>query len=369
MDARPEIACRELNRDGERGGSASAPDRWPVMICPLDRAPLVGSADQLRCAAGHRWMVRGGIPRMAPQGEVYAAAFGLQWKSYRRTQLDSFTGTTISLDRARRCLGEECWMQLEGKARTDVLEVGCGAGRFTEVLLSTSARVTSVDLSDAVEVNQENFPQGERHRIVQADVLSLPFAPAQYDVVFCLGVIQHTPSPERTIERLFEQVKPGGWLVLDHYTHNLSYFTKTAPLFRAVLRRLPPELGLRWTQRLVNIFFPLHRMARGSRLAQALLSRVSPVLSYYHALPLPDELQRQWALLDTHDSLTDWYKHFRTRRQIRSVLESLDCCDIHCVYAGNGVEARCRRSAPRRARQEPSPSGHPYAECGHPQGG
>src|SRR5712691_13193725 len=70
----------------------------------------------------------------------------------------------------------------------------------------------------------------------------------QYDVVFCLGVIQHTPNPEETIEHLYAQAKQGGWLVIDHYTYNLSHFTKVAPLVRRVLRQLPPEEGLMWTE-------------------------------------------------------------------------------------------------------------------------
>ena len=234
---------------------------------------------------------------------------------------------------------------MQRNERTDVLEVGCGAGRFTEILLSTKASVTSVDLSSAVEANQENFPQGDRHRILQADVLKLPFSMGQYDIVFCLGVIQHTPNPEETIRKLFAQVGPGGWLVIDHYTYGLSYFTKTALLFRMILRRLPPEEGLKWTQRLVKVFFPLHRLVRKNRIAQALLSRVSPVLSYYHVFPLDDDLQRQWSLLDTHDSLTDWYKHFRTKGQIRRAFESCGATQISCEYGGNGVEARGHRPA------------------------
>jgi hypothetical protein len=110
-----------------------------------------------------------------------------------------------------------------------------------------------------------------------------------------------------------------------------------------LLRRLPPAEGLKWTERLVNVFFPLHQTVRKHRVMQALLSRFSPVLSYCHALPLSDELQREWALLDTHDSLTDWYKHSRTKGQIGRILESLESIDIWCEYGGNGVEARCRR--------------------------
>lgn len=284
---------------------------------------------------------------MLPSEANYADSFGLQWKTYRTTQLDSRTGTTLSRDRARRCLGEDCWKSLHSTRRVDVLEVGCGAGRFTEVLLSTGACVTSIDLSHAVDANQENFRQNAKHRILQADVGDLPFLPQQYDIVFCLGVVQHTPSPERTIEKLYEQVKPGGSLVIDHYTYTLSEFTKVAPLARMVLCRVSPDTGLRWSTRLVNWFLPLHRAVRHHRLLQALLSRVSPVLTYYHALPIHDELQREWALLDTHDALTDRYKHFRTKRRISSYLKTLGAEAIWCERGGNGVEARCRRPSDR----------------------
>ena len=247
----------------------------------------------------------------------------------------------MTRDRARRCIGERLWAELDGK---QVLECGCGAGRFTEILLSKGACVSSIDLSDAVDANQENFPQGKTHRIAQADILQLPFAPQQFDVVFCLGVIQHTPNPEQTIACLYEQVRPGGTLVIDHYTFDFSWFTKTAPLLRLYLKRLPPEVGIKYTERLVNTFWPLHRMARYFYPAQMLLSRLSPVLCYYRAYPdLSDELHREWALLDTHDSLTDWYRHVRTRRQIWRTLDQIGLQEIWCDYGGNGVEARGNR--------------------------
>jgi SAM-dependent methyltransferase len=211
-------------------------------------------------------------------------------------------------------------------------------------LLGRGAYVTSIDLSDAVDANQDNFPQDGTHRIAQADIQQLPFAPQQFDVVFCLGVIQHTPIPEKTIACLYEQVKPGGTLVIDHYRHSLSWYTKSAPLFRHYIRRLSPEEGMRWTEWLVDTLLPLHRMARHFYPAQMLLSRLSPVLCFYHVHPtLSDTLQREWALLDTHDSLTDWYRHVRTWGQIQRSLERLGLQEIWCSYGGNGVEARGKR--------------------------
>jgi 2-polyprenyl-3-methyl-5-hydroxy-6-metoxy-1,4-benzoquinol methylase len=310
-------------------------------VCPVHRLNLIKCNDSsLQCPTGCQFPIAKGIPRFVPL-DNYSAAFGEQWKRYRKTQLDSYTGTPLSGSRLRRCLGEELWRDLEGK---HVLEAGCGAGRFTEVLLAEGANVTSVDLSDAVTANQENFPQDDHHRIAQADILNLPFEKQKYDIVLCLGVIQHTPSPEETIGALYDNVKPGGWLVIDHYRFRFRFVLRTAPLFRMFMKRMPRGKTIALTEKMVDMLLPLHKAVRNFRPAQTVLSRFSPLVVYYHGFPhFSDELQREWALLDTHDSLTDYYKRFRSRGQIRAILAKLGLEDIWCEYGGNGVEARGRR--------------------------
>jgi SAM-dependent methyltransferase len=311
-------------------------------LCSEHHTTLSQSGTDLLCPRQCFFEIVDGIPRFVPQ-DNYSAAFGEQWKRYRKTQLDSYTGSPISKDRLRRCFGEELWNSLEGK---HILEAGCGAGRFTEILLEKGAIVTSVDLSDAVTANQENFPQDENHRIAQADILSLPFSPRQFDVVLCLGVIQHTPNSEDAIEALYDQVRPGGWLVIDHYRYSFGYYVRTGPLFRVFMRKMSKDKTINFTEKMVDLLLPLHKGVRNFRPAQTLLSRVSPVVCYYHGFPdLSDELQREWALLDTHDSLTDYYKRFRTRGQIERVLQKCGVSDVWCEYGGNGVEARGRRPA------------------------
>jgi 2-polyprenyl-3-methyl-5-hydroxy-6-metoxy-1,4-benzoquinol methylase len=307
----------------------------PPYVCPRDGAALSDDGDTLRCAGGHAYDVVNGIPRFT--GDEYAQAFGRQWLAFRRTQLDSVTGTTLSADRARRCLGP-AWDELCG---AQLLEAGCGAGRFTEVLLGRGAHVSSVDLSAAVDANASNFPLDDRHRVAQADLRRLPFQAHTFDVVFCLGVIQHTPNPEETIAALYEHVRPGGWLVIDHYSRRLHWWLSSAPLFRMVLKRLPDDRGLAATESLVRVLLPLHRRARGT--AATLLRRVSPVQAYYGKFPLDDAAQREWALLDTHDALRDWFKHFRSRAQIEAALTELGLEAVQVWDGGNGVEARGRR--------------------------
>src|SRR5687768_13118023 len=117
----------------------------PAWYCPAHQKPLQTERDAMLCPEGDVFPMRNGIPRFVGKSN-YADSFGAQWKKYRLTQLDSYVGFPITHDRARRCIGGELWAQLRGK---DVLECGCGAGRFTEVLLLQGAHVTSVDLSEA----------------------------------------------------------------------------------------------------------------------------------------------------------------------------------------------------------------------------
>lgn len=309
--------------------------------CPKCKIKLEKMTDRLVCSNGCQYSIINEIPRFVPS-DNYSEAFGAQWNRYRKTQLDSYTRSPISETRMRRCFGEDLWSDLEGKS---ILEAGCGAGRFTEILLKKGASVTSIDLSEAVVANQENCPQNETHRIAQADILEFPFEPKQFDIVMCLGVIQHTPDTEKAISALYEQVKSGGWLVIDHYTYSFAYYSRTAPLVRLFMRKLPKGKSIKWTERMVDLFLPLHKKTRNFRLGQTMLSRISPLVCYYHGFPeLDDELQREWALLDTHDSLTDYYKRFRTKGQITNTLKQLNLKEIYCEYGGNGVEARGRRS-------------------------
>jgi 2-polyprenyl-3-methyl-5-hydroxy-6-metoxy-1,4-benzoquinol methylase len=313
---------------------------WPEWRSPDTGEFLQLDGDGLVSPLGERFPVISGIPRFV-SGPNYADAFGEQWKKFRQTQLDSHTGTSITTDRVRRCIGESLWSRLAGK---HVLECGCGAGRFTEVLLAQGALVTSTDLSSAVEANRANFFGHPRHRIAQADLFHLPFAGGEFDMVFCLGVIQHTPDPDAALAALYEHVRPGGALVIDHYRRDLGWYVSVKPLFRHVLKRLPAGRALAVSAQLVDLFLPLHRRARHSRLGRSFLGRVSPILQYYDSLPqLAPQAQREWAVLDTHDALTDWYKHWRTPEQIRAALEDLGLHDIWCEAGGNGVEARGRR--------------------------
>ncbi len=279
-------------------------------------------------------------------GATYADAFGNQWLRYRRTQLDSASGMPISLTRLKRCLGDEIWGTLPN---VRVLEAGCGAGRFTEVLLSEGAHVVSVDLSEAVVANATNFPVDDRHLVVRADITDLPWEPGQFDVVVCLGVVQHTPDPRRTIAALAQHVRPGGWLVVDQYTDDKVGTYSLKPLYRAIIKRLPARWTLSLVQRLTHVLIPLHASCARNRLAWFALTRVSPLITYHRDIrEFTDVQQFEWACLDSHDALTDWYKHPTNEAGMTDNLRNGGLSEIQVWSDGIGIEGRATLRTPVR---------------------
>ena len=340
----------------------------PELRCLVHGEPLAlggGQADgrqveraaTLICDSGCRVPVVRGVPRFVGSDD-YAAAFGWQWTHFRKSQLDSYTGTSISRDRLTRCLGGSLSIV---RGRT-VLEAGCGAGRFTEILLEAGARVVAADLSSAVDANYANCGSADDYFVCQADIRRLPVAPRAFDIVVCLGVVQHTPQPEETIAALARYVAPGGLLVMDHYSRDY-HATTLRRVLRNLVLRMPQErarrVALGTTRALLPVHRALWRRRRGFGRLRRYLGRVSPVVDYYDAYPeLGTQLLSEWALLDTHDALTDRYKHLRGPDEIRETLVSLGLADVDVNVGGNGVEARARAArTPRPVPDDVSP-GH-----------
>lgn len=312
---------------------------------PRTGSRLQRAGDQLLAADGSTYPIVNGIPRFVP-AENYASDFGRQWQMFPATQLDSHSGLPITRERLARCLGGDV-EQLAGRR---VLEAGSGAGRFAEVLLESGARLDSFDYSSAVEANALNNG-AKAFTLVQADIRAMPFEPASYDFVICLGVLQHTPNTEESIARLWEMVRPGGRLVIDHYRWNLWLrlpppLGNAEKLYRRIVLTLPPKKRWPAVKRIVDFWFPIYWRWRDNRWAQRVLGRIGGIHFYHGQLPLKSrETHYEWSLLDTHDGMTDHFKRFRTVRSIRRTLERLGGDDIQVRKGGNGVEASCRKPA------------------------
>jgi SAM-dependent methyltransferase len=123
----------------------------------------------------------------------YCSNFGLQWNTFTKTQYDSHTGYPLTRN---RLLKASEW-NLENLKDKLVLEIGSGAGRFTEILLSTGAYVVSNEISDAIYANIKNN-NSNKIIFIKSSLYDLNYLNNFFDYVLCYGVAQHTPNVIKT---------------------------------------------------------------------------------------------------------------------------------------------------------------------------
>jgi SAM-dependent methyltransferase len=109
-----------------------------------------------------------------------------------------------------------------------VLDVGAGSGRHSYEAHRLGARVTAVDVGDAIHVARRNLPP--EILTVQADAEELPFEDASFDLVLAIGVLHHLPDPRRALGSLARLVRPGG------YIHIYVYWIPSRGWHRSLLR-------------------------------------------------------------------------------------------------------------------------------------
>ena len=97
-----------------------------------------------------------------------------------------------------------------------VLDAGCGnnANAARAFLEAGAQQVVALDVGTAwMEIAREALaPFGGRFRLVEGDVLALPFADAHFDFVHCSGVLHHVSVPEAGFRELARVTAPGGRL-------------------------------------------------------------------------------------------------------------------------------------------------------------
>jgi uncharacterized protein YbaR (Trm112 family) len=292
-------------------------DLLDLLVCPACRSTLsldtsdVGAdieSGLLKCdPCAVEYPIVRFVPRFVPT-DNYSSSFGFQWNRFRRTQLDSSTGQPIT---RRRFFDQSGWESSDMAGRW-TLDIGCGAGRFAEVALSTGARLVAVDYSSAVDACRENLGSHPRLDVIQADVYRLPFRPRLFEFVYCFGVLQHTPDVHASFTALAVQLRSGGRLAVDLYPRIPLNVLWPKYWLRPFTKRMPPDRLFLLVTHMVEALWPLSLvLGRVPGIGRKLRHAV-PIANYDGLLPLTPEQLKEWAVLDTFDMLAPAHDHPQT---------------------------------------------------------
>ena len=123
-----------------------------------------------------------------------------------------------------------------------VVDIGCGGGILAESMATRGAQVTGIDLSEkALGVARLHlFESGQNvdYRLISAEDLARE-APASFDVVTCMEMLEHVPDPASTIRACATLVKPGGHVFFSTLNRNLKAYLMAVVGAEYVLNLLP----------------------------------------------------------------------------------------------------------------------------------
>jgi CTP:molybdopterin cytidylyltransferase MocA/SAM-dependent methyltransferase len=236
--------------DGEPGNPVILErSAWPLA------AQLRGDRGMVQLFATHPDLVRYvDVPGANPDVDTAAQLVALEHKQIVAAGYDAFGPGYLAwskrvVDPARARMLAELIGRLPAGA--SVLDVGCGPGVPSTKQLSEKFVVTGVDISAAqLDLARRNVPGAT---FVHADIVTVGFAPASFDIVTALYSLTHLPRDEHAslLGKVARWLRPGGLLLatfsaedspdwVGEWLGQQMYFSGFAP---DVTRRLLADAG------------------------------------------------------------------------------------------------------------------------------
>ena len=196
---------------------------------------------------------------------------------------------------------------LEDFRGKEVLDCGCGGGQHVSFVAPYAAHVTGVDLN-AIDSAIRNTQKFNNVTIQEGDIANMDLG-KKFDVVYSIGVLHHTDSPDKSFQTCAAHCKSGGKVIVWVYSHEGNFWNRTL---------------LEWIKRIIIFKLPRSVVRGISWIFTALLS--SPIYTVY-LLPLKFlpfyEYFQNWRklsfernMLNVFDKLNAPQTWFITREQI-----------------------------------------------------
>ena len=328
-------------------------------VDPHDReTPLVTDGDRLVSPLGHHYPVVDGVPNftnIADAGqEQTSKSFGFRWnklpdwgfKPGHKEVVWSFWKDFFGWDGPKQL--EEL---MRGKI---VLDAGCGSGAALGQFAEYPASLAAVDISEAIRACYARFGTRPNIQFARADLTQLPFREGVFEVIWCSGVLHHTPDTYQSLAALRRHLTPDGRIIFYVYVKKAPMREFADDYVRAQVAGLPPDEAWRHMEALTAFARSLSAIT-----GELVIEQDVPDLGfrkgtynvqrfvYYNLFKCfwNDALSFE----DNVDVNFDWYhprySHRHTPDEVRGWLETLGLTAEHFHVSDSGISVIARSAS------------------------
>ena len=119
------------------------------------------------------------------------------------------------------------WLSAADLGGKSCIDIGCGSGIFSSLLVRRGATVTAVDLTEAgVTLAKEAAKVfGTDIDIVRMDAENMPFKSESFAFAFSWGVLHHTGDMEKAVAEMARILKSGGTgMMMVYHRRSVVYY-------------------------------------------------------------------------------------------------------------------------------------------------
>lgn len=297
--------------------------------------------------AGVEYPISNGVPDFRPQElskrqKNSEKSFGKEWKIFNREGWDSrAVYERLHFLNYTRLTPSFFYRKL-------VLDAGCGNGRYIAISsLFGPETVVGMDISDSCYVAFANTRNLQNVLIVRGDVFAPPFVQNNFDVVYSIGVLHHTPSAGGAFKSLARFCKTGGLMSLYLYGRGNPLLRLTNDVLRNwIFSKLPERVT-------VAIVWPLAALVEILRripiIGPAILLTINKVvyLGTYHNMY--DAYTAGFTSFHSPEEVEGWYHQsgFSCHVDVRQSRTALYCSGQK-VFNSEAIEPRRMRVSPAK---------------------
>jgi SAM-dependent methyltransferase len=180
------------------------------------------------------------------------SSFGDEWKAFHGFDEKDLklTGNMYFDIVTDKMLNDQC----------NVIDIGCGSGRFIKYLEGRYKKLVGLDPSQAIFAADNLVGKNDKVELVMASTDNIPFPDSSFDFGYSLGVLHHIPDTKKALNDCVRKVRPGGYFLLYLYykLENRPFYFKIfywlSNLIRLVVSKLPRTLK-RWVCNFLAVLF------------------------------------------------------------------------------------------------------------------